>query len=238
MTGAAYQVRVENIFEGPMDLLVHLIKKNDVDIYDIPIALITDQFLEYINWMQEMEIDVAADFLVMASTLAQIKSRLLLPDTSGDREDQEDPRDLIAGPLAEYMFIREAAGLLDKRNMLDRDIFTRSLDPRQQTPRQGESRVEADLYDLIAVYQELAEKMSAEPGYEITPEKISVREKMTEIIEILEKNKSVSFRDLAVKCSDRAEIIASFLAVLEVVKLNLAGISRAQSTDGLTLYSR
>ncbi|MCF8109872.1 MAG: segregation/condensation protein A [Desulfobacteraceae bacterium] len=239
MSNPAYQVKLENIFEGPMDLLVHLIKKNEVDIYDIPIALITDQFLEYIKWMQDMEIDVATDFLVMASTLAQIKSRILLPaDTDNEAEEDEDPRDAIAGPLAEYMRIKSAAQQLGNRNILNEHVFIRrsgaagSASLRQDTP------VEADLYELIGLYQDMIDRMVPEPGFEITPEKISVKEKMTEIIDLLKTQKTVSFRDLAAGCSERGEIIAAFLAVLEVIKLNLAGISQSENSSGLVLFSR
>ncbi|MBW1753945.1 MAG: segregation/condensation protein A, partial [Deltaproteobacteria bacterium] len=97
-----YQVKLDNIFEGPMDLLVHLIKKHEVDIYDIPIAMITDQYLEYLKWMESMNIDVAGDFIVMAATLTQIKSKMLLPIHENEN-DQEDPRLEIARPLAEYL---------------------------------------------------------------------------------------------------------------------------------------
>lgn len=238
MSSAAYQVRLENIFEGPMDLLVHLIKKNEVDIYDIPIALITDQFLDYIKWMQEMEIDVAADFLVMASSLAQIKSRLMLPDTDQDTEEDEDPRDAIAGPLMEYMRMKSAAVQLGNRNLLNEHVFTRQGDPSKPASSGNQAPVEADLYEMIALYQDLIDRMSPDPNFKITPEKISVKEKMTEIIGLLEKQKTVSFSDLAAGCLDRGEIIAAFLAILEVVRLNLAGISQAENKDGLLLFSR
>ncbi|MFO7931506.1 MAG: segregation/condensation protein A [Desulfosalsimonas sp.] len=237
MSNPAYQVKLEHIFEGPMDLLVHLIKKHEVDIYDIPIALITDQFLEYIKWMQDMEIDVAADFLVMASTLAQIKSRVLLPDTGSDSEEDEDPRDAIAGPLAEYIRMKSAAEQLAAKNILNEHVFIRQCDQQQQDSAGAETPVEADLYELIGLYQQLMEQMAPDPDFEITPEKISVKEKMNEIIDLLEKKKNISFRDLAAECSDRDEIIAAFLAVLEIVRLNLAGISHTENSSGLLLYS-
>ncbi|MFP4195087.1 MAG: segregation and condensation protein A [Desulfobacterales bacterium] len=238
MDSSAYQVKLENVFEGPMDLLVHLIKKNEVDIYDIPIALITDQFLEYIKWMQDMEIDVAADFLVMASTLAQIKSRILLPDPEEETEEEDDPRNAIAGPLAEYMRMKSAAGQLGKRNILNEHVFTRKTGSPASLSLRRDSPLEADLYELIGLYQDMIDRLDPDPGFEITPEKISVKEKMTEIIDLLGKQKTVSFRDLAAECSDRGEIIAAFLAILEVVKLNLAGISQSEDNNGLMLFSR
>jgi segregation and condensation protein A len=102
-----YKVQIDDIFEGPMDLLVHLIKKHEVDIYDIPIALITKQYLEYIEWMKIMNIDIAGDFIVMASTLTKVKSRMLLP--SHDEDDDEDPRLELVKPIEEYLLMKSAA---------------------------------------------------------------------------------------------------------------------------------
>ena len=121
----AYQVRLAHVFEGPMDLLVHLIRKNELDIYDIPIAFITERFLAYIEWMKTMNINVAADFLVMAATLAHIKSRTLLPDSQPESREDEDPRDAIAGPIIEYLRMKSAAKGLAERNILNQDVFGR-----------------------------------------------------------------------------------------------------------------
>jgi segregation and condensation protein A len=118
-----YKVKVENIFEGPMDLLIHLIKKNEVDIYDIPVALITDQYLEYLEWIQAMNLDLAGDFLLMASTLAHIKSRMLLP-FHGEENEEEDPRMELTRPLLEYMKMKSAAEELAGRYILGEHIFT------------------------------------------------------------------------------------------------------------------
>ena len=238
MSSTAYKVRLENIFEGPMDLLVHLIKKNQVDICDIPIALITDQFLSYIQWMQDMEIDVAADFLVMAATLTQIKSRMLLPAPESDDEETEDPRDAIAGPLAEYMRMKSAAGKLGERFVLGDHVFCR---PREATNAGDGSRqasIEGDLFELVRLYQEIIGRLSPELGFSITAEKISVREKMTAILDLLETRKKVTFADLAAQCADKGEIIATFLAILEVVRLNLVGITQTDKGNGLQLFSR
>ena len=119
-----YKVQIEDIFEGPMDLLVHLIKKHEVDIYDIPIALITKQYLEYLEWMKIMNIDIAGDFIVMASTLTKIKSRLLLP--SHGEEDEEDPRLELVKPIEEYLKMKSAAEKLGARTLLGEDTFIRN----------------------------------------------------------------------------------------------------------------
>jgi segregation and condensation protein A len=238
MTGPAYQVKLENIFEGPMDLLVHLIKKNQVDICDIPIALITDQFLSYIRWMQDMEIDVAADFLVMAATLAHIKSKMLLPAQEADQEETEDPRDAIAGPLAEYMRIKSAAQKLANRNLPGRDIFTRPPSIIASGSNAEDIPVKAELYELASVYHAMTQRLAQEPGFMITQEKISVKDKMMTILDLLEISKSITFNELAARCCGRAEIIATFLAILEVARLNLIGISQEETSGGLKLFSR
>jgi segregation and condensation protein A len=221
-----------------MDLLVHLIKKNQVDICDIPIALITDQFLSYIRWMQDMEIDVAADFLVMAATLAHIKSKMLLPAQEADQEETEDPRDAIAGPLAEYMRIKSAAQKLANRNLPGRDIFTRPPSIIASGSNAEDIPVKAELYELASVYHAMTQRLAQEPGFMITQEKISVKDKMMTILDLLEISKSITFNELAARCCGRAEIIATFLAILEVARLNLIGISQEETSGGLKLFSR
>ena len=125
----AYQIHLEDVFEGPMDLLVHLIKKNEVDIYDIPIALITRQYLEYLEWMKSLNIEFAGDFIVMASTLTHIKSRMLLPAYENEEDDDEDPRNAIARPLIEYLQMKNAAQQLASRDLLGDTTFVRSTSP-------------------------------------------------------------------------------------------------------------
>jgi segregation and condensation protein A len=133
-----YEVKLE-IFEGPLDLLLHLIHKNEVDIFDIPITTITDQYLAYLDMMKALNMSVAGDFLVMAATLIHIKSRMLLPGS--DEEEDEDPRDEITRPLLEYMRLKEVAQELSEREILGRDVFSRKdgsweeADPNDIEPR-------------------------------------------------------------------------------------------------------
>ena len=136
-----YEVRLENIFEGPMDLLVYLIQKNEVDVYDIPIALITDQYLGYIELMKALNIDVAGDFILMAATLTQIKSRMLLPAAPADDPEAEDPRMEITRPLLEYLRMKSAADALAQRHLLGQDIFLREpvADESMPSPRTSRS---------------------------------------------------------------------------------------------------
>ncbi len=125
MSGERYEVKLMNIFEGPMDLLVYLIKKNEVDIYDIPIAVITDQYLGYLEWMEAMNVDFAGDFIVMAATLTHIKSKMLLP-VHDDQDDEEDPRLEITRPIEEYLQMKSVAEQLAERNLLGEDVFLRN----------------------------------------------------------------------------------------------------------------
>ncbi len=222
MTEATYRVNVEHVFEGPMDLLVHLIKKNDLDICDIPIALITEQFIEYLEWMKEMNIDVAADFLVMAATLTQIKSRMLLP-VENDEEDEEDPRERITGPLREYIRMKSAAKLLAERPVLDEDVFAR-LFPENKIIPIAERPLDCDLSGLVCAYVNVLERSAPDIRLNFEKERISIREKMRQVIDILEEKGAVTFDELVSGVAEKAEIIATFLAILEVVRLDLAMI--------------
>jgi segregation and condensation protein A len=238
MTSHTYEIKLEKIFEGPMDLLVHLIKKHEVDIYDIPIALITDQFLAYLDWMQSLNIEIASDFLVMAATLAHIKSRMLLPRPPGEAEDaeEEDLRIEIAGQLLEYLQMKDAAEQLDERPTLDDDVFVRTPDKSLFAIDPGEEVVKTDLFDLISAYHHLLEKTSGVAGIHIIPERVSVKDKMTEIIERLEAKGTLTFLELLPRRPERTDIVVTFLAILEIVKLNLVRIVQSGPHSGLRLF--
>ncbi len=240
MTAEAYKVKVADIFEGPMDLLLHLIKKNEVDIYDIPIALITDQFLAYIEWMKSLDIDVAGDFLVMAATLTQIKSRMLLPfrEESGNSAQEEDPRSEITGPLIEYMQMKYAAEQLASRPMLEEDVFTRKNGKPDSSADPSETEIQADIASLFSAYQSLLKKISGREGLNIEFERISVKEKITEVMDAVEKKGSVAFEALVPENPGRSDIIITFLAVLEIVKLNLVRLVQSGPGIHLQLISR
>lgn len=237
MLNQAYQVKLEHIFEGPMDLLVHLIKKNELDIYDIPIAFITEQFLAYIEWMKAMNIDVAADFLVMAASLAQIKSRMLLPQAQPDAEEEDDPRSAITGPLVEYIRIKSAAAQLAERLVLNDDVFVRTPDKTDYATPPEEIPVAADLFELARTYQELIDRASPKIDIRITPDRISVKDRMTEVIDILEEKGTVTFSELMARDTDRSGIVVTFLAVLEIARLHLVRISQNETTGSIRLYA-
>ncbi len=231
-----YQILLTDIFEGPMDLLVHLIKKNEVDIYDIPIALITEQFLEYLEWMKSMNIDFAGDFIVMASTLAQIKSRMLLPIHDGDLEEEEDPLQEITRPLVEYLQIKSAAEDLAARQLLGEDIFVRN--PRKGAELFGaeDDMVKIGLFELIDAFQKILEKISPDHLVDLTADSLSVKDRISELVDIFEKQKSLTFDELFAADSNKGEVIVTFLAILEMVKLSLVQIAQQVQTGIIRLF--
>ncbi|MFO7839491.1 MAG: segregation/condensation protein A [Desulfosalsimonadaceae bacterium] len=230
MTDSPYQIQLSDIFEGPMDLLVHLIKKNEVDIYDIPIAFITDQFLAYLEWIKSLDIDIAGDFLVMAATLTHIKSRMLLPCRSSDpeAEEDEDPRSEITGPLLEYLQAKTIADQLACQPMLNVDVFARKAGPHDICPEDpSQQGIEADLTDLMRVYQSLMENLAASQKLRVTLEPVSVKEKMKEVLEKIRQRGRCPFESLISDYPDRMEVIVTFLAILEIVKRNLGRLDQA-----------
>jgi segregation and condensation protein A len=214
-----YRVRLTDVFEGPMDLLVHLIRKNEINIYDIPIAIVTEQYLNYLEWLDAMNVEYAAEFVVMAATLAQIKSRMLLPVHAED-EEEEDPRHQIVRPLLEYLKIKSAAEQLSERPLLGEDTFTRPASPAA-VPADDDEVVKIGLFELIDAFQKVLAGLSAEARIDLTAETISVKERITQIADQLEVKGSLTFFELFPEHPSRGEIVVTFLAILEMVKLAL-----------------
>jgi len=234
MCSDIYKVQLENIFEGPMDLLVYLIRKNEVNIYDIPISLITDHYLDYIEWMKSMNVDIAGDFLVMAATLVQIKSRMLLP--VHDDSDEEDPRQEIARPLLEYLQMKSAALQLNDRELLGEQTFIR---PPAETSDPGnlqDREIRVDLFDLIKAFQRIIDNLSPDLALDVVADKLSIKDRMTELIRLLKVRGSLTFQELVLSPAGKAEIIITFLAILEMVKRNVAGVVQHADTGDITLY--
>jgi segregation and condensation protein A len=230
-----YRVQLENIFEGPMDLLVHLIKKNELDIYDIPIAKVTEQYLQYLEWMKILNIDYAGDFIVMASTLAHIKSRMLLP-ASEDETDEDDPRRELVRPLLEYLQMKSAAEQLAERHILGEKTFVRSLDQKEFLDIEQQPYIKVGLFELIDAFQKILEKIPGDQRIEFTADKISVKERITQITDILEAAGSTTFEALFSESPDKSEVIVTFLAILEMVKLALIRIVQHAQTGVMRLF--
>jgi segregation and condensation protein A len=217
-----YEVRLD-IFEGPLDLLIHLIRKNEVDIFDIPIATITDQYLEYLDLMEALNITVAGDFLVMASTLIHIKSRMLLPGS--EDENAEDPRMEITRPLLEYLRFKELAGELSERDVLDRDIFTRRFPSDYKSQfHSEESLIEVSLFQLIDAFKRMMEQKLPGVQLKFQVEPWSLKDKTTMIMDQLKERGGLYFIELFKEDRTLAELIITFLAVLELAQMGLVRI--------------
>ncbi|OGP84471.1 MAG: hypothetical protein A2Z08_00120 [Deltaproteobacteria bacterium RBG_16_54_11] len=221
----AYTVKVD-VFEGPLDLLLHLIKQNQLDIYDIPIALITEQYLEYIRIMKALDLTIAGEFLVMAATLMYIKSRMLLPAPIEEEEEEgEDPRAELIQRLVEYKRFKEAAVRLSQQALLGVDVFIR---PAQEIEAE-EGEIEADLFHLIDALRELLKRQEVEDFHEVTLERVTLRDKMTELYERLQgAREAVPFSALFTPLASRVELIVTFLALLELIR---SGMLRAYQRD-------
>ena len=231
-----YKVQINDIFEGPMDLLIHLIKKHEMDIYDIPIALVTEQYLKYLQWMTAINIDVAGDFIVMASTLTKIKSRMLLP-VHEEENDDDDPRLEIIKPLEEYLRMKSAADELIARNLLGEDTFVRNPNQENHSIDQDGEIIKVGLFELIDAFQTILEKISEHRDIDIiTADTVSVRDKIVQIVEIFETRKSVTFNELFPIHTDKSEVVVTFLAILEMVRLSLINIVQNTQTGIIRLF--
>jgi segregation and condensation protein A len=225
----SYEVKLE-VFEGPLDLLLHLIHKNEVSITDIPIALITSQYLETIELMKSLNLDVAGEYLMMAAYLTHIKSEMLLPGENrpdSPEETGKDPRNELVAHLLEYKRFKESAEQLGSCRMLDRDIFLR--EPAEELEDQTKSRqpLEVSVADLVAAFKSIIDRTAKSDLLELEPERLLVRDKMTEILQQLTENDSATFESLFDGNSSRLNVLTCFLALLELIKLQLVRVYQA-----------
>ena len=235
----AYPVRLQN-FEGPLDLLLHLIKKHEVDIYDIPIALITHQYLEYIDMMQELNLDVAGEFLVMAATLIHIKSRTLLPRPDPTQEDPaEDPREALIRRLLEHQKFKAAAELLHERETLRSAQWTRP-DGRVAAiaGEPPEPEIEVDLFSLISAFRSVIERSRQRPPVYLPGEQISIETRIEQLLLKLSESEACGFEDLFADVQTRAGMIVTFLAMLEMIRLKLIRVYQTAATGPIRVYKR
>ncbi|MCI0490417.1 MAG: segregation/condensation protein A [Blastocatellia bacterium] len=209
-----YRVRLE-IFEGPLDLLLYLIRKEEVSIYDIPIARITEQYLEYLRAMQELDIGVAGEFLVMAATLIHIKSQMLLPrDPDAPDQEMEDPRKELVYQLLEHQKFKAAANALHQRATIEGGVFTRAaLESDDDNPE-----IAATAFQLFEIFQEILARRRAITEIEIARDEMTMAEKIGEIKAMVAEKGQVQARDLFERAGSRRELVLIFLAVLELVK--------------------
>ena len=209
-------------FEGPLDLLLYLIKRDKIDIHDIPIAPITKSYMEYLELMQQLNLDVAGEFMVMAATLIHIKSKMLVPveptEAAGD-EEVEDPREALVQRLLELQRYKEAAGILHQQAQIRSATWTR---PDTVLPRfddSGEEMLEAGLYDLISAFRELLDRRKVLLAHEVEADGKSIEERMSELLELIKEGQSLEFLELFAALETKQDMIVTFLALLELIRL-------------------
>jgi len=233
-----YRVNIGE-FEGPLDLLLHLIKKSEVDIYNIPIAAITKQYLEYIEILKELNLDIAGEFLVMAATLLQIKSRMLLPAQSEDEESEvEDPRAELVRRLLEYQRYREASGELSTRNLMGRDVFARKFECSEVAELETkEEPTDVELFDLIEAFRNVLARVAVETFHDVVTDGISIADRIGEVLSMLHAAKTLKFDDLFAGPMSRDMLVVTFLSLLELCKLHLIKVVQGESLGMIWLTS-
>ncbi len=225
------------MFEGPLDLLLHLIRKNEVDIYDIPVAVITGQYLEYLEMMEALNIEVVGEFLVMAATLIQIKSRMLLPPKAGE-EEEEDPRLEIALPLLEYIRFKEAAGWLEERPWLERDVYIRGENDDISPPNQEELTLfNLNLFELIDAFKEVLDRSTRIKDHTVRVETTSLAERVAQVMERFRTEDNIRFTELFDPELGLGDLILTFLALLELARMGFVRIYQETSFAPIRLQS-
>jgi len=213
-------------FEGPLDLLLYLIRRENIDITDIPVADITRQYVEYIELMQDMQLELAAEYLVMSAMLAEIKSRMLLPRSSEIEEDENDPRAELVRRLQEYERFKQAAEDMDALPRLGRDVYQAAAEPPQ---REVVARPpDVDMQDLISAFQDVMKRASMYKHHRVQMESLSVRERMSSVLSKVNATHFTSFGDLFTPEEGRMGVVVSFLAILELVKESLLELTQAE----------
>jgi len=224
-------------FEGPLDLLLHLIKRDEIDIYDIPIAHITQQYLAYLDLMRSFDLEIAGEFLVMAATLMRIKAKMLLPlPAVGEEEDEGDPREELVQRLVEYRQYKEAAGTLKHREEERRLLYERGMLPADD--EMGPLPLApATLFDLLTALNRVLARVPERVVYDVQAEAYDVEDKMA-LITRLSESGVVSFASLMMRCRVRAEMIVTFMALLELVKLGAVSVIQDEAFGEISIVAR
>ena len=238
----AYHVKLD-AFEGPLDLLLHLIRKSELNVYDIPIALITKQYLEYVELMQEMNLDVAGEFLVMASTLIHVKSRMLLPRPDPSQEDggpEEDPREALVQRLLEHQKFKAAADLLHDRETLRSAQYTRAdASVAAAAGEPFEPELEVDLFTLLSAFRGVLERANRRPRMVLPPDQISIEDRIAQLLARLSETEACGFEDLfADGDGSRSFMIVTFLALLEMIRLKMIRAFQSAGFGEIRVYKR
>jgi segregation and condensation protein A len=232
----SYKIQLEK-FEGPLDLLLYLIKKDDIDICDIPIATITDQYMEYIKTMQLLNLEVVGDFLVMAATLMQIKSRMLLPpDPLANTGEEVDPRSELVRRLQEYQQFKQVAENLKEKETFRQSLFARLVDQEALEQLKEDSQevfIEASLFDLINALNSAIVKVPEKTTYQINEDQFSIEGQIHTILHWLVETPKLSLKELFAKACCKTEIVCTFVAVLELIRLKEVVAFQRRSFDDI-----
>jgi segregation and condensation protein A len=221
------------MFEGPLDLLLHLIKKNDLDIKDIPIAQITHEYLTYLDLMKDLNLELAGEFLVMASTLMQIKAQMLLPAPDALQEETgPDPRAELVNKLLEYQRFKEAAGLLSIYNEKAKDIYYRRIPPAFE---KEDFLLRATSLDLLTAFKRVLDQAPREVG-QILRDEITIEAKIREILDLLEAKPSLAFEELFSSGGQRIHLIITFLALLELIRLKQIVAMQSETFGNIRIF--
>lgn len=232
----SYKIQLEK-FEGPLDLLLYLIKKNDIDICDIPIAMITDQYMEYITTMTLLNLEIVGDFLVMAATLMQIKSRMLLPpDPLANTEEDVDPRSDLVRRLQEYQQFKLVAENLKEKENFRQNLFSRLVDEEALNQIKEEAQevfIEASLFDLINALNKAITKIPEKRTYQINEDQFSIEGQIHTILHRLVNSPTISLNEFFLKATCKTEIVCTFVAVLELIRLKEVIVFQRRSFDDI-----
>ena len=237
----AFPIKLSN-FEGPLDLLLHLIKKNELNIHDIPIALITRQYLDAIKLLEALNLDVAGEFIVMAATLIHIKSRMLLPrpeTAAGVEGEIEDPRDALVRRLLEHQKFKAAAELLHEREQLRSAQWLRpDAVVAGIAGEEYEPELEVDLFSLLSAFQAVIERAKHRPKVLLPPEQISIESRIDQLLLRLSDTEACGFEELFADVTERGGLIVTFLALLEMIRLKLVRVFQSGSFGPIRVYKR
>lgn len=238
-TDEVLRLHLDN-FEGPFEVLLYLIKAQEIDIFDIPIAKITDQYMQVLELIREQDLDMAGEFLVMAATLIQIKSKMIIPDVSDDEDDEEieeeDPRMELVEKLLEYRRYQEVTDFLHRLEEERKSWFTRNVKPEIEAPPDQEEYFEASLFDLINAFKGVMRYVTDDVAHHVEVEGASVEEKIDYLEGLLESRDSVTWYDLFSTARSKIEVICCFLAILELCRMGHIRAEQHSETGDIRLF--
>lgn len=223
-------------FEGPLDLLLYLIKRQNIDILDINVADITEQYISYVELMEASQFELAAEYLVMAAMLAEIKSRILLPRTAEEEEDEEDPRAQLIRRLQEYERYREAAEELDELPRINRDLHLVSVDApvmEKEIPKP-----EVDLQDILMAFADVLRRTDMNESHHIQRESLTTRERMSQILLRISGSQFTPLNSLLMKDEGRMGVVVTFLALMELIKESLVELAQSEPFGPIHIKAR